>query len=98
MSPLAQLIAAGVDVEPLPDGKLRATGILTDDIDALIRAHKPDILAELTAMGPATHYAWWLAGPGGRAFEVRITPEQTQAEVEARYPGATVKPLPKTVH
>ena len=49
MSALAQLIAAGVQVEALPDGKLRATGNLSDAARALIRAHKPEILAELAA-------------------------------------------------
>jgi hypothetical protein len=49
MSALAQLIAAGVQVRALPDGKLRATGRLTDATRALIRSHKPEILAELAA-------------------------------------------------
>jgi hypothetical protein len=49
MSPLAQLTAAGVELEARPDGKLRATGYLTDALRALIRAHKPELLAELAA-------------------------------------------------
>jgi hypothetical protein len=52
MSAVAQLIAAGVQVEALPDGQLRASGNLTDTTRALIRANKPEILAELAANDP----------------------------------------------
>jgi hypothetical protein len=92
MSVLAELIAAGVVVEALAGGTLRASGNLTDDIDALIRAHKHEILAELE-----THYRWWVVLPE-RAFEVRIVPQPTQAQVEALYPGARIEPLPDTMH
>ena len=52
MSALAQLTSAGVKIEALPDGRLRASGNLTDTTRALIRAHKPEILAELAANDP----------------------------------------------
>lgn len=97
MSALGQLIAAGVEVKALPDGKVRAIGYLTDDLRTLIRAHKPEILAELAATS-AAHYAWRVTLPDSPTFEVRILPVQTQAGVEALYPGAIVEPLPETVH
>jgi hypothetical protein len=38
-----------VQIEAAGAGKLRATGSLTDATRALIRAHKPELLAELAA-------------------------------------------------
>lgn len=46
---LGQLAAAGVQIEPAGEGKIRANGPLTDDLRAMIREHKPAILAELAA-------------------------------------------------
>ena len=51
---LDQFAAQGVNIEPAGDGKLRATGNLTDATRALIRAHKPEILAELAAANDPT--------------------------------------------
>lgn len=57
MSALAQLTAAGVQIEALLGGKLRATGKLTETTRALIRKHKPEILAELAASEFSDQYA-----------------------------------------
>ena len=46
---LDQFAADGVHIEASGDGKLRASGKLTDATRAFIRAHKPEILAELVA-------------------------------------------------
>jgi len=46
---LDQFAADGVRIEAVGDGKLRASGRLTDTLRAAIRAHKPAILAELEA-------------------------------------------------
>ncbi len=51
---LDQFAAQGVTIEPAGDGKLRAIGNLTDATRALIRAHKPEILAELAAANDPT--------------------------------------------
>ena len=45
---LKRIAAAGIQIEAVGD-KLRATGLLTDELRALIREHKPAILAELAA-------------------------------------------------
>jgi hypothetical protein len=47
-----QFAAAGVKIEAAGDGKLRASGALTDELRTAIRAHKPAILAELAANDP----------------------------------------------
>jgi len=57
MSALAQLTAAGVQIEALLSGKLRATGKLTETTRALIRKHRPEILAELAASEFSDQYA-----------------------------------------
>lgn len=51
---LDQFAAHGVTIEPAGDGKVRAIGNLTDATRALIRAHKPEILAELAAANDPT--------------------------------------------
>lgn len=55
---LAQIAAIGVRLEALPDGNLRAFGHLTDATRALIRMHKPELLAELTAANDASGRYW----------------------------------------
>ena len=49
---LDKLAANGVQMEMAESGKLRASGNLTDMTRALIRTHKPEILAELAANDP----------------------------------------------
>jgi hypothetical protein len=49
---LDQFAAEGVQIEAAGGGKLRATGKLTDATRVLIRAHKPELLAELAANDP----------------------------------------------
>lgn len=46
---LDQFAAEGVQIEAGGDGKLKASGKLTDAARALIRAHKPELLEELAA-------------------------------------------------
>jgi hypothetical protein len=46
---LDQFASEGVRIEHAGNGKLRASGNLTDATRALIRVHKPDILAEIAA-------------------------------------------------
>ena len=46
---LDQFAANGVRIEAAGDGKLRASGRLTDPLRAAIRAHKAGLLAELEA-------------------------------------------------
>lgn len=46
---LDRFAADGVHIEAAGNGKVRANGNLTDATRALIRAHKPEILAELAA-------------------------------------------------
>jgi len=50
---LARLSASDVAVVALPDGRLRASGPITDAVRATIRDHKAAILAELAANKPA---------------------------------------------
>lgn len=54
---LDQFAAEGVQIEAAGDGKLRATGNMTDATRALIRTRKPEILAELAANDPAVDLA-----------------------------------------
>jgi hypothetical protein len=51
MGALATLRASGLHVEILPEGRLRVTPAerLTDELRALIREHKTNIMAELAA-------------------------------------------------
>ncbi|MGE5141449.1 MAG: hypothetical protein ACM3JD_18420 [Rudaea sp.] len=49
---LDRLAAEGVQIAPAGDGKVRASGNLTDGTRALIRANKAAILAELAANDP----------------------------------------------
>jgi hypothetical protein len=94
MSAVAQLIAAGVQVEALSDGKLRASGNLTDTTRALIRANKQQILAELAAKDSSAHprFQWLVLTPRGRR-QVRFWPMATLADVQRFYPGADAEPL-----
>jgi hypothetical protein len=50
---LERFRASGVALAALPDGRLQATGALTDSVRATIREHKAAILAELAANDPA---------------------------------------------
>lgn len=62
MSPLAQLAAAGIAVERLPEAKLRAAGFLTDEIHEPFWANKAAILAEpprAIPMSPAAGCRHW---------------------------------------
>ena len=40
------------------------------------------------------HYRWRVTLPSGERFDLHELPEPTRAMLEARYPGATVEPLP----
>jgi hypothetical protein len=46
---LDRFAAEGLQIESTDDGKLRVTGRLTDKLSDAIRAHKPQLLAELGA-------------------------------------------------
>lgn len=91
---VADLLAAGVKLEPLPGGKLRATGNLTDAARTLIRSHKPAILAELEAANDVPIRVWRVTYPNGATMEVLFHPPATRADAAAIYPGATLEPLP----
>ncbi|MGI8894946.1 MAG: hypothetical protein ACR2HE_04730 [Casimicrobiaceae bacterium] len=86
--------AAGIELVPYDDGtKLRAFGELTDELRQAIRASRPAILAELAV---ATHFRWGVRYSGGRCLEVRVLLGQDRRYMTARYPDATVEPLPAT--
>ena len=51
-----------------------------------------------TASNPPTGacYRWRVSYPDGRAFDFCALPEQDRQQVQARYPGASIQPLPDT--
>jgi hypothetical protein len=93
-----KLASDGVQVEMSSGGQLRASGNLTDTTRALIRARKPEILAELAAKDSSTHprFQWLVLTPRGRR-EVRFWPMATLADVQQFYPGADAEPLRDSV-
>jgi hypothetical protein len=90
---LDRFTASGVRFDLLPGDRLRAHGELTDELRDAIRAHKPALLTELAAANESTHSRWRVAIPGRDAFEVRVVPEATAAQMQLQYPGATIEPL-----
>jgi hypothetical protein len=97
MALLPQFTAAGVRFKLLAGGKLRATGNLTNTTRALIRTHKPEILAELTAVSNASARQWRVGYPDLPMITVIFVPPATRAEVAEVYPGASIEPIPDTV-
>ena len=65
MTALATLQAAGLDVVAVPDGRLRVTPAarLTDDLRALVRGHRAEILADLAAAPAETLKKAETSGP-----------------------------------
>ncbi len=69
---------------------------LTDEARALIRAHKPALLAVLseTRLYPAESSGHWLVIEPARRLEKYFTPHMTRAQLMERYPGALLVALP----
>ena len=75
-------------------GDLIATprAALTDELRALIRQHKAELLEVLRSWRWLFHY------PDGHAVEYRILPEPTEEELRSLYPEVSrFEPLPETL-
>ncbi|MBK1724696.1 hypothetical protein, partial [Thiocystis violacea] len=93
---LGRLSSVGIRLE-VHGNALHATprDALTDDARTLIRKHKADLLALLTAANdadPGTHRLWTITRPEGSRVSVSRTPPSTLAELQAEYPGARIEP------
>jgi tubulysin polyketide synthase-like protein len=80
-------------------GDLIATpkAALTDELRAMIRANKPELL-EALAIDSARHWRWLFHYLDGEEIEFRILPEPNEEELRTRYPGVVrFEPLPDTL-
>lgn len=79
--------------------KLSAPRPLPGELMDAIRARKGELLAALElANDPATRsYRWRITQPGGEPYEMVELPEPTLADLQARYPGAAIAPLPEVI-
>lgn len=91
MSPnLRKILESGVSIELVGDDRLKAHGVLTDQLRALIRDNKGALVAELAT---SPYFRWRIARLGQPPSESCFSPEATRAEVAERFPGAIVFPL-----
>jgi len=103
MGALAVLRAAGLQVQVLPDGRLRVTPahLLTDELRALIREHRAAILAELAPSGPsagevAAIRRRYRENAAALLAELEVLSELSEEQqTEAAYYRSVVTPRPK---
>ena len=91
MSPnLRKILESGVSLELVGSDRLKAHGVLTDQLRTLIRDNKAALVAELTT---SPHFRWRIEKPGQPASESCFSPEASRPEVAERFPGAVLLPL-----
>lgn len=105
---LSRLALAGVRLSVVGSDRLLAEprAALTDELRALIRAHKPDLLAALGEIARRScaiepdlleTSGHWLILQAPQRTEMFFAPPISRGELMARYSGALLVPLPESV-
>jgi TubC N-terminal docking domain len=86
---LSRLRDAGLQVTANGDSLIIGPrALITAELRAAIQANKVELLAQLP------RYRWRVTSPSGETNEVCCLPEMTAAELQDRYPGRRLVPLP----